>query len=155
MNLEMLCKAAQETQPWMDQFRGRTYAQAFQAYSDRFGGVYLEAVREAGKDESSLRNMAEGILDGIEAGWKHQRPWNRSAARVMEKQMMVDYLSPMLLRQETEGCRILCGLLRDGWAARWPKDAYKTTTYEKLLGGFRNTFMGIELPKRRQESEKE
>ena len=36
MDLEMLCRAVQETKPWIDDFRKRTYEKAFRAYTDRF-----------------------------------------------------------------------------------------------------------------------
>ena len=124
MDLKMLCGAFQETKPWIDNFRKRTYEKAFQAYTERFGPAYLEAVREAGED--GLKNLAGRILDELEAGWKRRRPWDRGAVRVMEKQMAVDYLSPMLLELPEPMCQTLCGLLREEWAARWPKDAYGT-----------------------------
>ena len=103
--------------------------------------------------EEGLQRLAGEILDGIEAGWKRQRPWNRAAVRVMEKQMAVDYLSPMLLEQPDPKCGTLCELLRDGWAARWPKDAYGTAAYQELKQGFRDTIMGIELGRRRRDAE--
>ena len=71
----------------------------------------------------------------------------------MEKQMAVDYLSPMLLEQPDPKCGTLCELLRDGWAARWPKDAYGTAAYQELKQGFRDTIMGIELGRRRRDAE--
>lgn len=147
----MLCRAVQETRPWIDNFRKRTYEKAFRDYTERFGASYLEAVGETG--ENGLDGLAGQILDGIEAGWKRQRPWNRAAVRVMEKQMAVDYLSPMLLDLPEPMCRTLCGLLRDGWAARWPKDAYGAATYRELKRGFRDTIMGIELGRRRRDEE--
>ena len=60
-----------------------------------------------------------------------------------DKQMLVTYLSPML--QKLEGGAVLADLIRDGWAARWPKDAYQNGSFEELLGGFRNTFLGFEI----------
>lgn len=155
MNLEMLCGAVQETCPWLEEFRKETYAEAFRAYSKRFGPAYLEAVRETGTDGEDLSDLAETILNGIEAGWKRQRPWNRGAVRVSERRMAALYLSPMLLALEEPGCRSLCALLRDGWAARWPKEAYQTAGFAELKSGFRTTFMGIELRSRRRDREEE
>lgn len=149
MDLTMLCQALQETRPWIDNFQKRTYAQAFASYMERYGPSYLEAVREAG--EAGIQNLSEEILDGIEAGWRRQRPWNRGVARVTEKQMAVDYLSPMLQELPEPLCRDLCQSLREGWAARWPRDAYGTATYQELMGGFRNTVMGIEIGRRDQD----
>lgn len=147
----MLCRAVQETRPWIDNFRKRTYEKAFRDYTERFGASYLEAVGETG--ENGLDGLAGQILDGIEAGWKRQRPWNRAAVRVMEKQMAVDYLSPMLLDLPEPMCHSLCELLREEWAARRPREAYGTATYEELRRGFRDTIMGIELGRRRKDGE--
>lgn len=148
MEIEILCRALQETKPWIEQFRKRTYEEAFRAYTDRFGPGYLAAVREAG--EEGLPGLAEAILDGVEAGWRRRRPWNRGVARVTEKQMAVYYLSPMLLELPEPRCRTLCELLREGWAARWPKDAYGAAAYQELMRGFRDTFMGIPIGKQEE-----
>lgn len=151
MDLELLCRAIQETRPWMDEFRKRTYEKAFRAYTDRFGPCYLEAAREAG--EEGLRGLAGEILDGVEAGWRRQRPWNRAAVRVAEKQMTVDYLTPMLLELPEPLCQALCESLREEWAARRPGDAYGIASYQKLMAGFRDTVLGIELGRRREDGE--
>lgn len=151
MDLELLCRAIQETRPWMDEFRKRTYEKAFRAYTDRFGPCYLEAAREAG--EEGLRGLAREILDGVEAGWRRQRPWNRAAVRVAEKQMTVDYLTPMLLELPEPLCQALCESLREEWAARRPGDAYGIASYQKLMAGFRDTVLGIELGRRREDGE--
>lgn len=151
MDLELLCRAFQETRPWLDEFRKQTYERAFRAYTDRFSPSYLEAARQAG--EEGLHGLAGEILDGVEAGWRRQRPWNRGAVRAMEKQMAVDYLSPMLLELQEPLCHTLCELLREEWAARRPKDAYGVVSYRQLMAGFRDTIMGIELGRRRKDGE--
>ena len=51
----------------------------------------------------------------------------------------------MLLGLEEPGCQRLAELLRDGWAARWPKDAYGITDYKTIRGGFRNVILGVDL----------
>lgn len=148
MDMEMLCRAFQETQPWIERFRKRTYEEAFRDYTERFGPGYLAAVREAG--EEGLPNLAEEILGGLQEGWKRRRPWDRGVVRVQEKQMAVYYLSPMLLELPEPRCRTLCGLLRDGWCTRWPKDGYGAATYQELMRGFRDTFMGIPIGKQEE-----
>ena len=147
--METLLAAVREGEVWLARFNGRHYREAFAEYAERFGPPYREAVRAAGAE--GLPALAERLLDGLEAGWKRQRPWNRSVVRTTEKQTVVDYLSPMLLGQEEPGCGELCALLRDGWAARWPKDAYRTATYEQIRGGFRTSILGIPLPDRGRE----
>lgn len=151
METAFLCRALQETRPWIEQFRKKTYEEAFKAYTERYGPGYLEAVRETG--EAGLPHLAEEILDGIEAGWRRQRAWNRGVARAVEKQMAVCYLSPMLLELPEPLCRTLCELLRESWAARWPGNAYGTAAYQELMRGFRNTVMGFEIGKRDRDGE--
>ena len=98
--------------------------------------------------------VAEQLLDLLEAGWKRQRPWNRTMVQAREKQMLVTYLSPMLLGLEEPLCQELAERLRDGWNTRRPKDIYNITTYARLQEGFRNVILGIDITgwqKRREE----
>ena len=109
---EELLKAVQTGRTWLDRFTRREYTKAFKAYTEQFGPVYMAAVRETNGDETALRALADSLLDGLENGWKRQRIWNRSAVKVNEKQMMVDYLSPMLLARRSRiapGSPISCG----------------------------------------------
>ena len=96
-------------------------------------------------DLTALEALANDILDALEAAWKRRVFWNRSAVRVEEKQVIVSFLSPMLLDQPDPLCGRLAGMLRQGWAERWPKDSYQITTAEVLQKGFRNTIFGIDL----------
>ena len=145
MNTDALCSAVWGAREWLEHFNRREYEKYFKLYMDRYGEVYAQAVRDADGDETKLRALAESILDGIEAGWKRQRIWNRASVRVEEKQVIVDYLSPMLMELPDPKCGRLAGMLRQVWAERWPKDAYQMTTYEVLKGGFRNSILGIDL----------
>lgn len=142
-NTAALLEAVQDNRLWIKRFTRKEYAKAFEAYQSQFGPRYQEALA----DPDALPAIAEELLDGIAGGWKRQRPWNRTAAAMNDKQMMVTYLSPMLLK--LEGGERLAELLRDGWAARWPKDAYENGAFEELLGGFRNTIMGLEIFRRK------
>lgn len=144
MNGELLA-AIQTGRTWLDRFTRRDYPEAFKEYTTRFGPAYLEAVRSAAGDETALRTLADELLDGLEAGWRRQRFWNRSSVMVNEKQMMVDYLTPMLLERTETDCPRFAALLRERWAARWPKDGYSTATYAQLRGGFRYSILGIDL----------
>ena len=145
MRIEELCAAVWEAPAWLPLFRRKEYPKAFQEYQDRFGPLYAQAVAEAGGDLAALERLANDILDALEAGWKRRRFWDRSAVRVEEKQVIVSFLSPMLLDQPDPLCGRLAGMLRQGWADRWPKDAYQMTTAEVLQKGFRNSILGIDL----------
>ena len=142
---EELLKAVQTGRTWLDRFTRREYTKAFKAYTEQFGPVYMAAVRETNGDETALRALADSLLDGLENGWKRQRIWNRSAVKVNEKQMMVDYLSPMLLGLAEPGCPRFAHLLRDRWEERWPRDPYYLATYSEIQNGFRNVILGLDM----------
>lgn len=141
-NTAALLAAIQDGKSWLDRFNRKDYDRAFQEYRERFGPLYREAALSAG--EEGLAALAATLLDGLAAGWARQRPWNRSLAQLNDKQVIVCYLSPMLL--EDPACAALEEALREGWAARWPKDAYQAAPLAKLRKGFRPSFLGIPLP---------
>ena len=136
---------AMNGRPWLERFRRRDYRDAFLEYTERFGPLYMAAVKEAG--EEGLPALASALLDGLEEGWKRHHFWDRGIAKAGEKQMVVDYLSPMLLGLETPGCARLAELLRDGWTARWPKDSYQLASHAEIQSGFRHAILGIEIRK--------
>lgn len=154
MNTELLA-AIQNNRTWLERFTRRDYPHAFREYVEQFGPAYVEAVHKTGGDETLLQALADRLLDGVEAGWKGQRVWNRAAAKANEKQMLVEYLSPMLLELEEADCPRFAKVLRDRWAARWPDNVYYTASYAKIQSGFRNMILGIEIGSRRREPEEE
>lgn len=143
MDMEVLCAAVQETAWYLERFTHAAYPDAFRAYTERFGPAYLESVREAAGEEAALTALVDELLDRLERDWRKRRFWNRSAIQATEKQMLVDYLSPMLLELKEPGCRCLAEILRDRWAARWPKDAYGIVEATVLQSGFRASVLGI------------
>ena len=145
MNVEALCEAVWGAREWLDHFNRREYEKYFKLYTERFGGVYAQAVRNTDGDEVKLQMLAQAVLDGLEAAWKRQRFWNRAALRIDEKQVIVNYLSPMLMELPDAKCGRLAGMLRQEWAQRWPKDTYQMTTFEVLKNGFRNSILGLDL----------
>lgn len=141
-NIPALLEAIQDARPWMRRFTKKTYPQAFQDYTVQFGGLFREALRDAG--EADFTALADTLLDGLAESWSRQRFWNRASVQMNDKQMLVCFLSPMLL--EDPDCAPLAEALREGWAARWPKEPYQTATAKQLQKGFRPTFLGIALP---------
>mgnify|MGYP000571517349 FL=1 len=137
---EELLASIQEREPWLRDFGRQTYRDAFRSYTERFGPLFMEAVRN--QDPADL---AKALLDGLDAGWRAQRFWRRGVVRAEEKQMVVLYLSPMLLGLEEAGCQSLAQALMEQWAARWPGDGYRMAPYDQIQAGFRNAIMGIEL----------
>lgn len=138
--VEALLPAVQDGKSWLHRFTKKEYPKAFGEYQKRFAPLYEEALRAAGA--GGLKALADALLDGLEAGWKRQRIWNRTVARMDDKQMLVTFLSPLLMDMEAEA---FCQALRDGWAARRPKEAYRIGTYQELNSGFRNAIFGISL----------
>ena len=137
---EELLASIQEREPWLRDFGRQTYRDAFRSYTERFGPLFMEAVRN-----QDTADLAKALLDGLDAGWRAQRFWRRGVVRAEEKQMVVVYLSPMLLGLEEAGCQSLAQALMEQWAARWPGDGYRMAPYDQIQAGFRNAIMGIEL----------
>lgn len=152
MNIDVLCVPLDEAKSWLDRFTRREYEKGFRAFCERFGPAYDQAVAEAGED---LTALADAILDAVEERWHHQHFWNRSAVRVNHKQVLVSFLSPMLLDREEAGCGEFARILCARWGERWPKDAYRITTYAVLKKGFRNAIMGIDLNNRHMDPDRD
>ena len=141
-NTGPLLAAVQNGKAWIDRFTRKDYTRALEEYRERFGPAYREAALAAG--ENGVPALAEALLDGLAKGWAEQRPWNRSMVRMIDKQMIVFYLSPVLL--EDPVCAPLAEALQKVWASRWPKEAYRIAGAEKIQKGFRPTIFGIPLP---------
>ena len=154
MSAERLAAAVWETD-YLKRFDRHQYAKALREYTERFGPLYREAVRAAG--EAGLPELAAALMSELEAGWRRQRIWNRTAVQISEKQMVVVFLSPMLLALEEPLCTEFAKALRDAWTARRPRDTYRIASCEKLSTGFHNTIMGIDVSGflRRNEREEE
>ena len=142
VNAETLLTAIQDGKPWLDRFTGKEYNKAYEEYRAKYAPLFREAALADG--EEGIEALAEVLLDGLAEGWKRQKPWNRSLAQMEDKQMIVCFLSPVLM--EDPVCAPLEEKLREGWAARWPKEAYRAASLEKIRKGFRPTFLGITLP---------
>ena len=147
VNVEALLGAVQDGKPWLARFTGKEYGRALQDYRDQYGPLFREAALADGEEAA----LADVLLDGLAEGWRRQRPWNRSLAKVEDRQMLVCFLSPMLL--EDPVCAPLAERLQAGWAARWPKDAYQVAPAERLQKGFRASIFGIPLPNWREEED--
>ena len=154
MKIEELCAAVQEAPYYSQRFTRREYRDAFREYTERFGPLYMDAVRETAGASDGRQALAGRVLGAGGARGERQRPRGRGGGQAREKQMLVTYLSPMLLGLEEPLCQELAERLRDLWNARWPKDPYQITTYARLQEGFRNVILGIDLTgweKRREE----
>ena len=142
VSAETLLAAIQDGKPWLARFTGKEFEKAYEEYKARYAALFREAALADG--EEGIEALTEVLLDGLAEGWKRQKPWNRSLAMLNDKQMIVCFLGPMLM--EDPVCAPLEEKLREGWAARWPKEVYKTPSLAKLRKGFRPTFLGITLP---------
>lgn len=133
---------------YLKRFEIREYGKAYKEYVQTYRDVFVEAIHPAEESDGDelLNAIVEDLLNALEAGWKAERFWNRAAARTNQKQMIIFYLSPMLLGLEEEPASArFAELLRDGWAARWPKDAYEIADYKTIRKGFHNVILGVDL----------
>lgn len=150
---ERLMAALADSSEWLSRFTRLDYEPAFREYCGRFLPDYRQAAEEAGAD--GLPALADALLDAMEARWKTVRFWDRTAFRTDMKQVVVAYLTPMLLTESA--LRPLAAALRDGWRSRWPKDAYHAAGFDTIRAGFKRKIMGFEVPEKekRQQTEDE
>ena len=137
---QQLLTALRDGKYWIDRFTRFSYREAFAEYRGLYLPLYTAAVEQFPPQE-----LADQLLDALEEAWKKDRPWNRAAARVNTKMVLVAYLTPMLLSAGSDPCAVFAQTLCDAWNARRPKDGYETADYDSLLGGFRNSIMGIDF----------
>ena len=143
---DQLLAAIRQCEPYLEKFNRQEYAKAYKSYKDTYAQVFLEAMEATEPVGDELINAtAADLLNALEAGWRGERFWNRSMVKTKQKQMMIFYLSPMLLELEDPRCARLAELLRDGWAARWPRDAYEIGSYKTIKSGFHNVILGVDL----------
>lgn len=139
--MEELLKAIRHGRSWIDRFTRFAYRDAFNQYCTTYEPIYIGAVQAY----ESVEKLAGEMVDAIEAGWKQEKFWNRSAAKVDDKMVLVVYLTPMLLRSQEVRCHELAQELRTAWNEKFPGDGYDIASYEELIDGFRNTIMGFDL----------
>ena len=126
MDVQILCAAVQEAPAYLSRFTRKEYPLAFREYAERFAPVWTAAVRETAGEETALTVLADNFL-------------------VNEKQMVVGFLTPLLLGLEEPLCPEFAQILRDRWAARWPRDPYQTAAYADINSGFRYAIIGIPM----------
>ena len=139
--MEELLKAIRHGRPWINSFTRFAYRDAFAEYRTTYEPVYAGAVQAYDSPEK----LANELVDAIEAGWKKERFWNRSAARVDDKMMLVAYLTPMLLGSREVRCHDLAQAICDAWNRKFPQNTYETADYDTLINGFRNSIMGFDF----------
>ena len=143
--MEELLKAIRHGKPWIDSFTRFAYRDAFSQYRVQYEPAYVGAVQAY----KSVEKLAGEIVDAVEAGWKKEKFWNRSAAKVDDKMVLVVYLTPMLLSSQEPRCHDLATALREAWNQKFPENQYAIAGYEELIDGFRNTIMGFDLAGKR------
>ena len=136
-----LLLAAIQDLTWLQQFQRGRYTGACASYMERYGPAYAAAAAEG-----DLPRLAEALMEALEAGWRSCSFWRRNTRQMEEKQMVVVYLTPMLLaKPETAP---LAELLAQAWRSRRPKDGYQIATQAEINSGFRHAIFGFELPKK-------
>ena len=139
--IEELLKAIIHGKPWIDSFTRFSYRDAFSQYRVQYEASFASAVVQV----PSLEELAEQLVAAVEDGWKKERFWNRAAAKVNDKMMLVAYLTPLLLSSQEPLCRAFAPILCQAWNARWPENPYQVADYDAILDGFRNSIMGFDL----------
>lgn len=141
-----LIHAIHNGEKWIKRFTRHEYKKAFSDYCQCFGPIYWEAI-QAAQDDSALQSLVDRILDEKVRLSRKQRLWNRPVANLQEKQMVVLYLSPMLLSMNDSACICFAKMLQSAWKKRWPKQAYEIGDFTTISKSFNDTIYGTDLKK--------
>ena len=70
MKLKELSAAVQEAPYYSERFTRRLYTDAFREYTERFGPLYMAAVRETAADPNGRQTLAEALpkMDDMKKG---------------------------------------------------------------------------------------
>ncbi len=132
---EALIEAVGNYPYWRKHFIREAYSKALDAYKDRYAEAFLQEISLA--TEEGLPMLAELYIDDLQAIWMSHKFWRRTAVKMDYKEMLLYYAIPMLLDLEDPLCARLAELIRDTWAARWPKEAFEIADRDRILLGFR------------------
>ena len=69
MKIEELCAAVQEAPYYSQRFTRREYRDAFREYTERFGPLYMDAVRETAEASDGRQALGEQLKVALAAGW--------------------------------------------------------------------------------------
>lgn len=150
--LPNLLRAIQSNSYWMENFTRQYYQSAFKKYCTEFFPSYEAAIRAA-EDEVGMVDLVNQLLDALSAGWRSKRLWQRTRAKLDDQQMIVSYLTPMLLSLPDPRGMKFAELLQMEWEKRWPKEAYRIGDYDRIRGGFRDDILGIPLKPVKEKNE--
>ena len=134
-----LIGAVSDSRTWLGRFNRTEYKEAFREFADRYSPACLDALREQGPEA-----VSGSVLEGLGEAQRRERIWNRSALRFNQRQMLVVFVTPMLLELGEEGRR-LAELLRDGWEQQRPGERYAIASFQELNDGFYDRILGIDL----------
>lgn len=140
--IEELLPAIRDSKVWLQQFSRRDYSSAFEVYCARFASAYMAAAQKA-EDEGTMEGLAESLLRAAETAWMAAPVWKQNGIRYGTKNMLLVYLSPMLLHMNTSACTHLAEVLCQQWTARQRKDPYEIVTYEELRNGFKSVLPSL------------
>ena len=84
------------------------------------------------------------LLDELETAWaSHRWKFLRETAREEDKQLLLLYLAPAAMEQETETAAAFAGELARQWNERFPESLFRVGRFAELQAGFRWT---LKLP---------
>ena len=141
-----LVQAILNGEVWISRFTRYEYKKAFSEYSQHFAPMFLKAIREA-ENDTAMQLLVDRILDEKARFCQKQRLWNRPAVNLQQKQMVVLYLTPMLLSMNDFACTCFAKMLRDTWIKRWPKQGYEIGDFTTISKSFNDTIYGTDLKK--------
>lgn len=122
-----------------------TYERNMKEFRNRHGHYFLEIVQyveESPDQQAAARELGEHFASTI---WNTYQKRGKMAGRTQADLdfFMIYYVFPALLMTEHECAHVAADELCAAWRRQFKGSNISYTTYEDLLGGFRNKILGI------------
>lgn len=94
-----------------------------------------------GQTDKCMRQIAEDLLDELEAYMQKDPRWNKKNGRsnlMFEvKVVLAIFMTPLVRKLKLASAEAFRTALHEGWLKRWPKEPWTPGDYDVLAGGFK------------------
>ena len=123
----------------------KDFVPTFDSYEQENKGVLEKldvcASLRPGKTEECMHEIAEDLLDELEAYMQKDPRWNKKTqkANLMfeVKVVLAIFLTPLVKKLQLKSAEAFRTALHEGWLKRWPKEQWMPGDYDVLVGGFK------------------
>lgn len=125
-------------------FTAKGYAPAMDSYREQCRHIFAGLEEACQTGELTVDSATEYFLEQLQKRWQEA---GRSGKTLMEqdKVRLALFLVPMIRTLELSCGEEFCQVLQEKWVGRYPKSPFTVGSYEDILGGFNQTFLGFRL----------